>query len=130
MCKFYYGAWRMASPHPRPLEDCGKVPQFLGYRFEPPEARGVKHGFYHSQPCQSMGEKGLPDPYAMDVVDTDPTWPLAASNATELLLCLVLALYGVEEFRRIRADLLADPGGQRNTLLRSGLDVVAGLAKR
>ncbi len=130
MCKFYYGAWRMSWPHPRPLLPCDKVPQFLGYRFEPPETQGTKHGYYHSQPCQSMGEKGVPDPFAMDVVDTDPTWPLAADNATELLLCLVLALYGLDDFRRIRADLLADPAAQRNGLLRSGLERVHRLAKR
>lgn len=130
MSTFYYGTWRMVTPHPKPTAAAPAVPAFMGFRFEPPGDRGTRHGYYHSQPCRSMGADRIDDPAAMDISSLDPSWPLPASNAVELLLCMIVALYGFDKFDQIEKELLLDPKGQRNAELRSGLAAISKLQRR
>lgn len=131
MCKFYYGVWRMIDPHPRgAAAHITRVPAFFGYRFEPPEVQGTDHGYYHSQPCRSMGPKDQPDPFALDIDDKGPTWPLAATNAIDLLLCVYMALYGARRFIMFKNELLNERRVQRNAELIDALARISGLAKR
>ena len=127
-CGFYYGVWSMVSPLPgTKVEGDGKrVPAFIGYRFETPEI-GTNHNYYHSQPCRSMGSKVQEIVNALQVSSKMPTWPLAAANEVELLLCMILSLYGFIGFRQIRDAVLNDRRAQRNPALTDALAKVGRL---
>ena len=70
----------------------------IALRFETPEQSG-KHSYYHSQICVTI-QRGL----GTDTMDLEmeppwfptshPAWPMDAETPTELLVCLILTLYG------------------------------------
>jgi hypothetical protein len=131
MCRFYYGMWKMSDPHPKPpVGTVKRVPMFIGFRFEPPELQGNRHSYYHSQPCRSMGSKDTADRFAPDVDDKEPTLPIAATNAVDLVLCVYLALYGASRFKQFSTDLQGENRVRRNKVLMMALSRVTALAKR
>lgn len=126
-CGFYYGLW--SAQHAFPVAtppDPNKYPAFVGYRFETPE-KGDNHNYYHAQPCRSMGAKDDPVEHGLPISERDPTWPLAATNALELLLCLVTALHGMDGLARIRDAVNDDPKVRRNELVKTALDKLLAL---
>lgn len=126
-CGFYYGLWSAQPPFPPPAEDDGtRHPAFVGYRFETPED-GDNHNFYHAQPCRSMGAKDDPIEHSLPISVRDPTWPLAAGNALELLLCVVTALYGFKGLRELQDTINEDATLRRNTHLKGAMDKVLAL---
>lgn len=127
-CGFYYGLWseQPAFPAPLPPAKSDRHLAFVGYRFESPED-GNNHNFYHSQPCRSMGAKDAPVDQALPISQRDPTWPLAAENATELLLCLVTALYGMTGLVTLESTVQQTPSLRRNSIIISGIRKVLGL---
>ena len=106
------------------------MPMFIGFRFEPPEKQGNRHSYYHSQPCRSMGSRDTPDRFAPDVDDKEPTLPLAATNAVDLILCVYLALYGASRFKQFAIDLQGENRVRTNASLMAALKRVGALAKR
>ncbi|MFI5008929.1 MAG: hypothetical protein ACHQDY_01495 [Solirubrobacterales bacterium] len=85
-------------------DECG--PHATAWRFEAPEGPG-QHCYWHCQPVRQLRHsqapplERLPDWYFDDV----PTLPLAASNPDELLVALLVSVYGYREFgRRQRQD--------------------------
>lgn len=90
-CWFYLGLWLAER-------------RFVGFRFEMPES-GDNHNYYHSQPCQTMGSRNEIIPGALAVPVRNPTWPLAAKSALELLLCLVVAIHGMNGLSQMKSDV-------------------------
>ena len=109
-CQFYLGLW---------LAERG----FVGFRFETPES-GDNHNYYHSQPCQSMGGRREIVPGALAVPERNPTWPLAATSALELLLCLVVSLHGMNGLSQMKSDMMKDPAMRQDPLLRDAIECV------
>jgi hypothetical protein len=74
----------------------------LALRFETPERDATgdgKHDYYHSQLCVSLrrgeGTDTLALPIEPDWFPTShPAWPMDAETPVELLVCLILSLYG------------------------------------
>lgn len=126
-CGFYYGMWSAQPPFPKtdPPTEARHI-GFVGYRFETPED-GDNHNFYHAQPCRSMGDKDDPIEHAIPISQRDPTWPLAARNALELLLCLVTSLYGMKGLVELQNRVLDDPELRKNALITEALTTVLGL---
>lgn len=126
-CGFYFGLWSAQPPFPKadpPSDDLHTG--FVGYRFETPED-GDNHNFYHAQPCRSLGAKDDPIEHAIPISQRDPTFPLAAGNALELLLCLVTSLYGMNGLLALQDKVLSDTKAQRNELIVKALSTVLGL---
>jgi hypothetical protein len=74
------------------------VARKIALRFETPEASG-KHSYYHSQLCVAIqrgaGTNTLGLPMEATWFPTShPAWPMDAESPTELLVCLILTLYG------------------------------------
>ncbi len=123
-CGFHYGTWYHFRPPPRSDGNANEMtPGFLGYRYETPEI-GTNHRYYHCQPCMNLGDRNNPLAHAIDRSEFNPTWPLAADNSIALLLCLVLSLYGMDEFRDIEVQLLQSRAAQRNLALTMAIDAL------
>ena len=103
-CGFYVGTWWNAQTVLADAADCVGRIVFLGFRYETPE-EGDNHNFFHAQPCRSMGERDLPVVQALPVTERNPTWPLVASTALDLLLCLVISLYGKRGLAKLEAEI-------------------------
>ena len=113
-CRFYVGFW-LDNDH------------FTGFRFESPEPGN--HSYFHSQPCRSMGWEGPPvQSSALQMPERNPTWPLPAESSLELLLCLVLAIRGVNGLMEIKDRIEADGAMRQNRLLVRTLSKIAGFA--
>ncbi|MDB5431422.1 MAG: hypothetical protein JWP35_2538 [Caulobacter sp.] len=126
-CGFYYGIWSSQPPHPKPAAPHGGLHvAFVGYRFETPED-GDNHNFYHAQPCRSMGAKDDPVDHALPISQRDPTWPLAAKSALDLLLCLVTSLYGMHGLVALKGRIEEEPSLRQNGLIREAMKNVLGL---
>lgn len=110
---FYLGLWQSGG-------------QFVVFRFEPP-GRGCNHGYYHVQPCRTMGWEGDHAYPALAVPERNPTLPLAATSSLELLLCLVVSIHGMVGFKKMKERLEEDPETRQNLLLGRALDKIAGL---
>ncbi|MDP1990041.1 MAG: hypothetical protein Q8K00_03385 [Syntrophales bacterium] len=81
----------------------------FGYRFESPEGPG-NHHYYHAQLINGF-DKDEPFPDGDAWLPTScPTFPLDADNPVQLLLSLLIALYGVSYISRIKP--LVDGLGQ------------------
>ena len=112
--RFYLGMWLCSG-------------WFVASRFEPPE-RGSNHGYYHSQPCRTMGWEGKPEYKALAVPERNPTWPLPAGSSLELLLCLVVSIRGMDGLRNFRKERIeGDPKIRGNRTLSKALDEIANL---
>jgi hypothetical protein len=128
-CGFYYGVWSAQPPFPKAdPESKERHTAFVGYRFETPED-GDNHNFYHAQPCRSMGAKDDPIEHALPISNRDPTWPIAAENALELLLCLVTALYGMRGLADLQNRVLVDPKTRSNTHITTALNRILDLRR-
>lgn len=129
-CGFYYGLWsaQPAFPVVDP-DDPTRHPAFVGYRFETPE-EGDNHNFYHSQPCRSMGAKDDAIEHSLPISQRDPTWPLSAGNALELLLCLVTSLYGMNGLSNLRDTINGDATLRQNTLLKDAIGNLLSLQRQ
>ncbi len=88
----------------------------MGWRFESPECSGEQgeqssHGFYHAQPSHSLrtGSRAYDLPIADSrTPDGLPTFPLDAADEVDLLVCLLLSIYGLKEASELVRDA-ADP---------------------
>lgn len=69
----------------------------IGLRFEMPEGRG-EHHYYHCQMLQKFRDDKAVEGCPSFITDLDvvPAMPLAARNTIQLLLCLLVSLYGAE----------------------------------
>ena len=121
-CGFYYGTWSDQKKLPcTESEEMQKQTVFVGYRYETPE-QGDNHNFYHAQPCQSMGPRDVPIHYTLPISSRHPTWPLAAESALELLLCLVISLYGMNGLRKMKSFFENHTITRNNQKLRAAFD--------
>lgn len=77
----------------------------IGYRFETPEGISTsgsgRHHFYHLQMIRGFPQGGpfYPPELMSWLPDSEPTIPLDAENPIHLICCLLIGLYGLEEFR-------------------------------
>lgn len=129
-CGFYFGLWSAQPAFPKPTEGVGAAERhiaFIGYRFETPE-EDDNHNYYHAQPCRSMGRKDDEIDVALPISYRMPTWPIAATGALELLLCLVTSLYGMKGLRELYDKLLEDAKARQNKLLLAAFKSVMGLS--
>lgn len=127
VCAFNYGEYRYVSPiEGSKAPDDKNIVVFLGYRYETPHP-GDNHNFYHCQPCLNMGNREAPVREAIDRSEANPTWPMPAKCALELLLCLVVSLYGFEGFRQFETLLMASHDAKRNRILGSSIQRVRAL---
>lgn len=113
-CGFYYGNWsrQRAFGH--------DYVAFVGFRYETPEIGG-NHHYYHAQPCRSMGCDRSPVRDSLPISNRYPTFPLLATSSLELLLCLVISIYGISGLSKLEHDLSAEYSTRRNTLLLKSL---------
>jgi hypothetical protein len=87
-------------PHPRPDEH---QPLARAWRFESPEGAGSIHEFFHAQPGYALrtlklGDVPVPS-VDQDVPQGQPTFPLDAADELDLLVCLLISIYGIIEAR-------------------------------
>ena len=77
------------------LLDANGTPRAVGYRFETPETAGPHH-YYHAQLIRSFGKAGVDwgIPCPVWLPDTQPAFVLDADDPIELLVCLLVSLYG------------------------------------
>lgn len=85
-------------------------PVATAWRFESPEGKG-DHDYFHCQPVKEMryGRSipalcALPDWY----FDDSPTMPLKASSYEQLLVCLLVSIYGLVTLRKMQQELLSN----------------------
>ena len=78
-----------------------KEGEFVGFRFEMPE-EGDNHNYFHVQPSQNLGYKDTKILKPINVPTRNPTVPLTANSALDLLLCLVVSLYGMKGLTELR----------------------------
>jgi hypothetical protein len=90
----------------------GAVSKKFAMRFETPEGSESRHDYYHSQLCNQLRRGGVANS-ALDLgLDIDwfpishPAWPVDAGSPSELLACLVFALYG----KRVGSDIIREAG--------------------
>jgi hypothetical protein len=91
-----------------------------GWRFESPERQGEAgeestHGYYHVQPGHRL--RTLRGDYPLPVAvgagpEGQPTFPLDAENEVDLLICLLLSIYGLKEGGELIRDT-SDPDLER-----------------
>ena len=106
-CWYYLGMWLNPS-------------QFIGYRFEMPES-GNNHNYFPSQPCRAMGKRTDVVRGALPIPVGNPTWPLAARSALELLLCLVASIHGMQGLREMDRAVKANAKMRQNSVLLEAL---------
>ncbi|HEU4739278.1 MAG TPA: hypothetical protein VFS54_09390 [Solirubrobacterales bacterium] len=85
-------------------------PVATAWRFESPEGDG-DHGFWHCQPVREMRNgrriaplSALPAWYFHDT----PTLPLQAKDPEQLLTCMLVAIYGLVQLRKMQQESFAD----------------------
>lgn len=90
----------------------------MGYRLESPEGVG-RHHYYHVQLIKGFetGELFPPTETTEWLPDNEPTFPLDAEDSVDLLLCLILSLYGLDEFRG-SISRISDNKNRKNILAR------------
>lgn len=115
-CGFYFGLWMQTQLRGAAAHGLSERTDFVGYRYETPET-GENHNYYHVQPCRSLGARDEEVAQALPVSQRNPTWPLAAETSLELLLCLVVSLYGKRGLRDLQANVLGNPAMRGNDLL-------------
>jgi len=83
-------------------------PRAFGYRYEPPEGAG-RHDFWHAQPILEL--RLYDDTYRQLPGSKDhwrpadtPSFPLDADQAVDLLLCLMISLYGLQDAATMQAN--------------------------
>jgi hypothetical protein len=88
------------------LDKDEKIMRSIGFRFETPEGEGT-HNFYHAQLISDFEKDRL----GFDLVGcptwlptTEPTLPLKANNPAELLICLLVSLYGWGFYKRLVSE--------------------------
>ena len=81
--------------------------EFVGFRYETPE-EGCNHNYYHAQPCRSMGSCEIAE--AIPIPERNPTFPLKANSAVDLLLCVVVSLRGMVGLRELKGDIPGHDG--------------------
>lgn len=92
-------------------EGVGQVgPRAFGYRFEPPEGANGPHHFWHAQPTFKIR---LPDGDMRELPPagtgswrptSTPAFPLDASSSADLLVCLMVSLYGLQGAAEMQAS--------------------------
>ena len=123
-CAFYFGIWSEKPSFPTvDTSEGSKHTAFVGFRYETPEV-GDNHAYYHAQPCRSMGARDDPIVHALPLSWRYPTFPLAAKSPLDLLLCLVVSLYGMNGLSEMQAQILEDGGMRKNTCLRNAFDEI------
>ena len=104
-CGFQFGIWS-TQDYPNACA-CRKQTVFVGFRYETPED-GETHNYYHAQPCRSIGGRNE-IAYALPISTRNPTFPLAAKSSLELLLCLVISVYGMDGLTELLSGVSSDP---------------------
>ena len=124
-CGFYLGTWWRTRMRTLCTGSCEEGIAFVGYRYETPE-QGNNHNYFHVQPCRSMGDRDQKVPQALPAHERNPTWPLAANTALDLLLCVVTSLYGMSGLKKLQDEVEESTAFRRNRQL---LDSVKRLRK-
>lgn len=77
----------------------------IGFRFESPEGPGI-HNYYHMQIIRGfdLGQHFLPEDYLRWMPDSSPAFPLDVNSSVNLLLSLLISLYGLVETGAILRD--------------------------
>ena len=83
---------------PRDLEQRRSIRR---YRFEMPE-EADNHSYFHSQPVRSLGLRENKIDGALQVPERHPSWPFAANSAVELLLCVLISMYGMDGLNKLK----------------------------
>lgn len=79
------------------LEHHGTI-KFFGFRFEAPHGEGSVHHYYHMQMIRSVLGVALPDDgHSVFIPDAEPTFPLDANSPVELLMSVLISLYGIKD---------------------------------
>jgi hypothetical protein len=85
-------------------------PVATAWRFESPEGEG-EHDYFHCQPVREMrygrsipALRALPDWY----FDDSPTMPLRAFSYEQLLVCLLVSIYGLATLGKMQQELLSN----------------------
>lgn len=93
--------------------------QAVGFRYETPEI-SKKHGYFHVQPTKEFRAKNIGqamvrrDPFSKFYDDglencwlpvSDPTIPARANTPVDLLLCLLVSLYGTGKMTKILNEI-------------------------
>ncbi len=129
-CGLYFGIWSAQPPFPRDPDSHNpqRHTAFVGYRFETPDPND-NHNYYHVQPCRSMGRKDDEVAQALPISNRMPTWPIAADCVLELLLCLVISIYGMQGLQELKDALSGDPTARQSRHLRDAFDSVLSLTR-
>jgi hypothetical protein len=79
------------------LEHAGVI-KFFGFRFEAPHGEGSVHHYYHVQMIRSLLNVTLPnDNHSAFIPDAEPTFPLDVESPVELLMSVLISLYGIKD---------------------------------
>ena len=119
-CGFYLGTWWKTRTQTLGTGSCGGRIVFVGYRYETPE-KGNNHNYFHVQPCRSMGGRDQKVPEALPATERNPTWPLAANTALDLLLCVFTSLYGMSGLAELEEEIQGTTEFRGNRLLLDSL---------
>lgn len=117
---YYVGLWNPVTLESNNQAKAGV--RFVGYRYESPEKKGDDHKYYHSQPCRSMGAKSDEIEEALPISHRAPTWPLPARCPVELLLCVLLSLYGMNGLKAFDKWVLENSTARQIVKLRNALN--------
>ncbi len=113
-CGFFLGIWK----------DLNDKKSMTGYRFESPhiydddDPETRQHDFYHAQPCLNLGKRKQPAHFALPITENLPTFALAATNNTELVLHIVLSMHGKIGLKDLEGRFKDDPNSRSNPILR------------
>lgn len=85
-----------------------RKPAAFGYRYEQPEGEGGRHAYWHAQPIHEFRlhdgtHRKLPTKDGWKPADT-PAFPLDAETPLDLLVCLMISLYGLRKSWTMQAD--------------------------
>lgn len=91
----------------------------MGYRLESPEGVG-RHHYYHVQLIRGFeaGEHFPPSETTEWLPDNEPTFPLDAEDSVDLLLCMILSIYGLDEFNKF-ISIISDNKKRKDILART-----------
>ena len=121
-------SFQMGVFYPDPAGKLENPPLGRAWRFEAPEGPDSIHGFFHAQPGHALRTLQAGD-VPMRSADTEipqgqPTFPLDAADEVDLLVCLLLSVYGLKEGEEL-IDQIGEPA-----LRRSSMGSVASIRRR
>ncbi len=76
----------------------------LGYRFESPEGERGIHHYYHAQIVRGLINDFPPQECSGWLPTSQPAFPIDAKNPIQLILCLLITLYGNNYISQLKLD--------------------------